>query len=531
MTRERLMNIVGLVLLLGCFVASLGRILMTRFSSGEDGKQIVTIRIAHWQLEGGIRAAFDAIAAEYMKIHPNVRVVQIPIPERIYGNWAVTQLVGGTAPDIVAIGKGTNDERLSRFFEPLTYMMEKPNPYNVGTPLEGVPLRSTFFDGGEGGYNPALFEYFGIPISAFTIRVYYNADLLRKVTGSGQIPQTFEEFIGVFDKVREYNKKTGDNLLPVAGSKYNGPMLMDRLFASQTQKRMAEIFPPFYPNPTSVTMLRAIANEDFSMDSPEVRSGVELMLEIAKNMQPGFFQLLRDDAMFYFVQGRALAIASGSWDSTSIRQQAPFPLAIGPIPLPTQATPRFGANVLGQISEAGTNAGVQLGLTRSSKHPEIAKDFLFFIASEPMQKLWTEVSGWLPAVTVPPSGDAAAFTPIEDGYLAGVSLRHFGDADMNRVLDSNFYILTSPDGGVDAFIDVLRKDVPDAMRADLVRANRNHLVNTRRTDTLLGAAAWLSLTNTGDQDLATKFDLIIQSSSANDRSYNQSSDLLKKLKP
>src|SRR3981189_3964284 len=64
----------------------------------------VTIRLAHWQLEVGVRDGLAEAAAEYRKLHPNVQIIQEAIPEATYGQWMSTQLMGGTAPDIVQAG-------------------------------------------------------------------------------------------------------------------------------------------------------------------------------------------------------------------------------------------------------------------------------------------------------------------------------------------------------------------------------------------------------------------------------------------
>ena len=72
--------------------------------SEEAPGDAVTIRIAHWQLEGGVRDGLAEAVAEYTKRHPNVRIIQEAIPEATYGQWMSTQLMGGTAPDIVEAG-------------------------------------------------------------------------------------------------------------------------------------------------------------------------------------------------------------------------------------------------------------------------------------------------------------------------------------------------------------------------------------------------------------------------------------------
>ena len=96
---------------------------------------IISVRIAHWQLEAGAREGLADAAAEYQKLHPNVRIIQEAIPESTYGQWMSTQLMGGTAPDIVQAGM-VDAPLMTAFFTryllPLSSYVTRPNPYNAG---------------------------------------------------------------------------------------------------------------------------------------------------------------------------------------------------------------------------------------------------------------------------------------------------------------------------------------------------------------------------------------------------------------
>lgn len=513
--REKILNWTGVGLIGICFLLSLGRILLARKQS-ENEK---VIRIAHVQLEGGVRSAFDKMAAEYTRLHPGVKIVQIPIPQGIFTNWLITQLVGGTAPDLIEMSNQTEDQVI-RYFYPFSDTMNAPNPYNAGTELEGVPLRLTMFDGGAACYNSQLLEYFGVSISGFTTRAYYNVDLLRKVTGSDKIPKTYEEFLSACKKVSEYSTGNGRTLIPVAGSKYNGPMIMDQLFSSQTQKLLASLMPPAYASINGPRVLDGYLHGKWSLQSPEIVDAANLMRDVAGEMQPGFMQVRREDAMFYFVQGRALCYVSGSWDATSIRSQVSFPVGIGEIPLPSKSDPTYGRNIFGSFSEAGTNAGIEFGITRNSAHPEIARDFLLFITGKRMQELWTKESGWIPAVTgVTPSPEARPFMPVTDGYLPGFTLKAPGGADVYRIIDNNFYLLTSPFGGAQAFLQAIKPEYDKALISDLQRACRIQMMSIRRMDGIFCGLAWKAAAAPEDAAAAKKYDLLIQGCSARDRSY------------
>jgi raffinose/stachyose/melibiose transport system substrate-binding protein len=106
----------------------------------------IVIRFAHSGLEPAVVAAFDELAASYMARRPEVQVEQLTVPPRLYRSWIRTQLVGGTAPQLIELTPQVTQDLLSRFFLPLTPWIRSPNPYNAATPLQDVPWQSTFRD-------------------------------------------------------------------------------------------------------------------------------------------------------------------------------------------------------------------------------------------------------------------------------------------------------------------------------------------------------------------------------------------------
>jgi raffinose/stachyose/melibiose transport system substrate-binding protein len=494
--RERIMNFIGLGLLAACFVVAVGRIVWLRNLRGEGGTSApVSIRFAHWQLEGGLREAYDAIAEEYMKRNPGVRVQQIAVPERMFAVWITTQLAGGTAPDIIALGGPIDAEKLARFFEPLSDLVNDPNPWNAGTPLENTPLRETFLDGMEEAFNSELLEYYGLPSFAHTVRMYYNLDLLREVTGAEDLPQTYDELTALAGQVEEYNRRTGRNIVPIAGSGYNSGFIMNLLYGSQTlglTERVAydALSGGGKVNPASPQLALAAVRGEWGLDEPEIRAGLGLQRDVGRHMQPGFMQAGRDDAGFYFSQGAALMIPTGSWDFGSLVSQSPFRIAVGRIPYPQPGDPSAPFS-LGPITETGSGLGGLFGVTRASRHPEVARDFLLFLVSQPMNQRFAELSKWSPAVVgVVPDERVAVFAPFFDGYPTGFGLT-FSGADVRRVVGNATHLLTGPNGSVDDFVEAIRPDYLTAVAGDLRRAELVVRDNSQRLDTTLGALGWL----------------------------------------
>ncbi|MDF3056328.1 MAG: transporter substrate-binding protein [Rariglobus sp.] len=488
MKREKILPLIGFTLLLVCFSIALTRV-FSRQRAAANPDEIV-IRIAHWQLESGIRDAIDALARDYERLHPGVRIEQNPIPERIYPSWLRTQLVGGTAPDLIEIGKGSDDETLARFFVPLTEYVELPNPYNAGTSLAPLRWRDTFVDGLAGGdsYKPNLLEYYGVPLSMITVRMYYNVTEWKRILGDTPPPADYDAFVDICERVQKHAASTGETLFPIAGSNYGTPWFASSLIGSQTQRLAGRLDDTLVLKPNPIETALQFATGRWTLDEPDFVNGLSLARQIGRFAQPGFIQANRDDATFYFVQGRALMIVTGSWDAPSFRALAPFELSAFRLPMPSPDHPRFGAGTYGLSSEADTPTSAAFGLTRASRHREHVIDFLHFLTSQKGNSTFSRVSGWLPSVVdieLPPL--VKPFEPVLDGHVNGIGMDVGGGADVRRVVDSNLGALFDANVDVAKIQGILRSQLPDAVRSDLMRTVRQFVLNTARQDTLVAA--------------------------------------------
>ncbi len=487
MKRENLSNYIGLFLLLACFSVAIHRIATRPSAQSSDGTE--RIRFSHWQLEGGLREAFDTLSREYEALHPGVKIEQVAIPERTYTQWLRTQLVGETITEIVQIGYGVDDEILARFFTPLTNYVDQPNPYNAGTDLAGVPLRDTILDGMQGvsSYSPNLLEYYGIPVSMFTVRMFYNRTLWKSLLGDVPPPSNYEEFIATCERIRKVSEAGNLKVIPIAGSKSNAPPLLYRLFSSQVQRLNQSLDTQKNMRPSVQEISLSLLRNDWTLDDPAFTSALEITREAAAYFQPGYSQLARDDASFYFLQGRALMIATGSWDSPSFRAQADFEIGVFSLPMPTTRHPRYGRQMLGIASEAETGTGLGFGIPKQTKNFDRALDFLHFLVSKSGNATFSRVSGWLPSVVgVEPADYVRPFLPITDGYLEGFSADfRMGGANALRVINSANNVLVGPSGSVQAFKDTIREPFMEALRQDLERTNHITTLNFNRQDAVL----------------------------------------------
>ncbi len=493
MKRVPVLTWVAISLLVAGFLYSVVRHLGSRARAVvEPGTEV--IRFAHWQLEPGVREALDEIAREYMALHPQVRVEQMPIPGRAWTQWLRTQLVGGTAPDLIELASYYNpDDMLARYFTPITDVLAEVNPYNADEPdLRDVPWRQTYAaelvpapDGLGHYYSANLLEYYGVPTAMVTVRVFYNRDLIRAATGEDRTPETFEEFVALCEALQQHSHSGEVRYTPLGGSIFNITRITDALFGSVTQKLALELDIGRDLELSKHESLITYARGRWSLQTPAVRASLQTVEEFGRYLPPGWVQLGREDSMLQFLQGRAALLATGTWDAGGILMQADFPVGAFKVPAFSRDDPRFGAGTLGPASEAAIFATMAFGLTRGSKHPERAIDFLRFLTSRRSNAKFAEISKWLPVikgVSVPE--EAKPFEPLADGYIPGVNIRGLS-LRASDILMQNLYLLSGSGASADNYIARTSGQYDRLVVEELARLARITLDTVRQRDSVL----------------------------------------------
>lgn len=519
MTWERRFQVLAAGLVAACFLYALVQS-VSRSVEAADGERIV-LRLAHWQLEAGVEEAFDEIARDYEALHPNVRIVQMRIPQRVFSQWALTQLVGGTAPDLIEIGYNLETLQKARYLEPITREVSLPNPYNAGTELAGVPWRNTFIDGLEVGFDDKLGDYYGIPTFFATVRMFYNRDLLREITGRDEPPQTFDAFIELCERTRAHALQTGQVLVPISGSRDNAPYVLDELFEGLSQKLVQEYSrgQGLYPSPDSFYL--AMLAGGWSLKSDAIQAGLGLMRDVGRYMQPGFLQLRREDAVFAFTQGKALMLAAGSWETTGLMAQARFPLGVFRLPQPGPDHPKYGAFTWGRPAEVSGRAVTgPFGLTRDSAHPEQALDFLRYLTSRNVHQKFVQRSRWLPVVSgVDVPRGMEGFEPDLEGSIPGLNLRW--GTEIRSVTENAWHLLFSEQGGVEGFTQAASPLMEEAAIGDLRRRDRRAAQQIMLADPGLESIRQLRQRDERSAELQFKFQTLLQGQNDREAYYYQ----------
>lgn len=400
-------------------------IVVIGFQAKQKESGVTEIRIGHWQLEPGVREGLQKLARDYQKLHPNVRVVLDNIPGSAYGQWLNSQLLGNTAPDLVEIARGGMSLPPSvwltlqtRYIVPVTSIVLQPNPYNKGTELEGVPLRLTCENGMQPSYTEELQEFMSMQISQVNYRVLYNKDLLKKLTGLESMPLNYREFLAVCDEIKKHKDSRGRTYIPIAGSNEGHFGAWDeRVCTPMTYSALRRCDFNRDGSIDETEVLLAFQNKLLNFNYAPFQARFKMVHELTPCFQSGYSGVGGDDALFLFAQQRAVFISAGTFDAQGIINQAKghFELGISKFPIPSRDDPEFGKFIKGPFYDSQTGA-FALGLTRCSKNPEVALDFLLFLLGQKQNAELNGIMGWLPIVKgAQPTKWLSQFDPQTEG--------------------------------------------------------------------------------------------------------------------
>ena len=498
---RRLHLLVALSLLGAAYLASVFYIVhLRRTATNPHGPPRLVIRFAHWQLESGMREAFDLIAHRYMALHPDVRVEQFAVPGRVYRQWLSTQLAAGTVPDLVCFNSTDQSDvaQLPRNFSAITRWMDEPNPYNAGTKLAGVPWRLTFIDGGRNRatYIDQYRNYYAVGLSSHSMRIFYNKDLLREITGRDAPPADFRSWLELGQKVRAHRP----GLIHVAGAHDNTIWLMPTLINQAMAKWILTGDHELRFATTGFDLFGDMIAGRWDLRSPPLQTSLRIMRAFGAEMTPGFLQLDRDSAMRAFLRGEALSLPNGTWDYPTMREAAKFQIGAFRLPLPGPDDAEYGGYALLPVSDGGAGTALPLYLARQSRHPEAAIDFLRYVTSMEGNRLFSQASHCMPSVEgVEIAPELQPFQQNNHGYIItdvqnGPQLINGPGAAYTQLFETNLHVLYAPDGGVEAYTRVIERQIREIVASDLRKQIHIQRENLRRRDTALAALSFLGPT-------------------------------------
>ncbi|MEM7134544.1 MAG: ABC transporter substrate-binding protein [Chloroflexota bacterium] len=319
------------------------------------------------------------LEAQYEEAHPDVDIEFISDIPTGYDEWLVTQLSGGTAPEIVWYQRGWIARDYEKgWFNNLDPYLAQPNPYVEGSDtwkdtFQGPVIASgTAPDGhiylitgdlvGTGFfYNKTVFEEVGVEVPE-TWDVYLEVQ--QALRDAGKIP--FSVSYDLAGGVPLYGSWTTrvfqDVLYDHKMSEISGGAVVER-----TWKPGENLQPP--------AMVRAIRDGTYAATDPEWLEMLNLMKEWSVHYPEGFWALPSDDVFRLWSEGEAAVAWLGSWMNKPVRNDPliDFEWGIFPkMPTVTEASSQFGG--IGFPAMAGVGGVFQYITTTLAEERGVMED-------------------------------------------------------------------------------------------------------------------------------------------------------------
>lgn len=405
------------------------------------------IYLVHWHLESGFREALEVVIADFEAFHERlgrrVKVIPRAIPHQYYDPWLNTNLVGGTAPDIMEIqGNWWRLDTLLQNFRQLDTMGGAPNRYNdlewvaevmgdvdlhrntteaqrkldkqLAKPLylgdyidslpqdlraflKGAALKDALTDGMLGGFNYELGAYYSCPTSAAPMRIFYNRDMIRRV-GYDRPPEVLHEFFEMCDQLQTLTTERGLQVVPIAAhNQITRPLLLDRWARAFTYQ---DNFKHDWLLTGDIQTSAVFGNWEagkWSFYDQVPRAYFQSARKLASYFTPGFMSMQRDQANFAFVQERSAMTISTALDASYMFGSTDFEVGVMNFPLPGPGDPHGWDQIADMgIGEVSDMTGL-FGLSSRSENPELAKEFVQFISSMIWNERFNRMARMVPA--------------------------------------------------------------------------------------------------------------------------------------
>lgn len=273
---------------------------------------------------------FNELIQEFEKLHPNVTIKQVIVPEPM--TVLKARMARGDIPDLFITYPIEQDYKVRAEKGYLLDLSNEPFINNIQPTIQNRYLING--------------KMYGAALTQNAVGVLYNKDHFEELNLS--VPNSWNSFVQVLEELKS-NGKT------------------------------ALVMPNKDVNQASVFNLNLVANEfetsywekdEFSIVSdPRWRKILEKTLTVLSYVQPNSFEDSYYDVNRKFANGEGSMYIMGTWALTMIEKSNPY-LNYGIFPFP--ASNQTDQNVLG---------GVDIGfaISADTKHPEEAKAFLAFL--------------------------------------------------------------------------------------------------------------------------------------------------------
>ena len=363
----------------------------------EPGVKVITI--AHWQLEDGFRDGVNEAIKRFEKMKldqgEKVKIIHSYVPNRGYIQWMTTQLVGGKPADIMEV---TGDTTLQfKYLRPMSPYLGKPNPFNKGTKLEGIPWKDTYIDGMQGAFENTYAEWFKVPLAFLPIRLHVNLDLLENATGSRQMPRDLEEWLDQCQKVKEYAEKVQKPIsaIGVRGTDRGTLARLYNQYYSETNGNLIDNMSRYCDGAVQTAdILNGL--ETGMVDPARQTAAACITTDLGKYFIEGFPSVDLEQAKYLFTRGLVAFFPEGTWETMSLKN-SPFDVGVVRVP-PIGTRSEYSKYFTGKTTESGIQTAVAFGIPKRSKNFDLALEFMQYLSSFDIDQMVMNKCQWGPGV-------------------------------------------------------------------------------------------------------------------------------------
>jgi len=389
----------------------------------------------------GIQPVVDA----YQKLHPNVtiKLVVHPADDEVR-RWMITQLTGGTAPDIMWTQPDWAAEDYRKgWWVPLDKYLQQPNPY-VAEGQPGSERWSELFQPQINVWKAANNSLYVALADQVQVGIYYNQDVFQKAGLSGP-PSTWEELMQAAEKIKAagmnpfaVSAKDLDMLTWVSG------WLTNHFYYSQ----LGEMDTDGDKLLSKTEMAKAVKSGKYSFTDDRNKARLEQLKRFASYWQRGAAGIDTDQATRLFVSGRAGMMFSGSWFYKTLQEdpQRKFDFGVFYYPSVDSSTSPLVADGVPPTNKAAGYGSFQYGVTNSAVkkgNADVAMDFLkFATAPKNLSPMIAEGGFSLPAVKG--ADPVKGLEPFEESVAYPQGPYQEDDSMFDFEFAEKFLAITSP---------------------------------------------------------------------------------------
>jgi ABC-type glycerol-3-phosphate transport system substrate-binding protein len=342
--------------------------------------------------------AFETAAADYQALHPGVTVTVSTVPYDGLQDFYRTNLVGGTAPEIMHGEPWWNNLASLDLVLNLDPYMDAANPYNEGDASWGESFAQPFLDfsrDSTGSVN-------AVPWSLYGVGMFYNKTFFEE--NSIPVPQTWDEFIAACGLIRDAGELPMYVALKPNDAQWSWPLGMLGNYALRAQVPdinllAGEGWSYDVNDPTSTIGETITVDEAWvgfqngaldPIESPAYRQVAEMMNQWAEACIDRQSALAADGGEVYsaFWTGQSKIFMNGTWfisqlvnEINNLPEEQQFEWGIFAFPSPSPENSEVFSTGTGVNQNMGLRNGFFVPAGLDPMQERIAVDFLQFLTS------------------------------------------------------------------------------------------------------------------------------------------------------